>query len=213
MKIKIRTVLTILVTVAAFSALANFLVGRFARSPLDPILEKMGLQQAQKAQVQAALAEVRQRARDRDRVYRQRFEEVLTPEQRQVLSDLDGRRRRPDGPPERRPGERPAPPPPDREPPPPPPPDRGPNPPPPPPDPGPVPPPPPEGPPHVLPPGHPAALEMTPTQGAQVDLLFRQQMLELRADLEKALGAVQPPLTDVQESTLIEHEMRRPHRH
>ena len=192
MRIKLRTVVTVLVTVALFSALANLVAGRWGRGHVDPVLEGMVLQEGQQAQVQEALFQVRGRARQRDLEFRQRLEALLTPGER-AARDEPGR------PPERGPGHPPGPPPP----PPPPPPEPGPPPPPP--------PPPPERPP--APPPHPGALsgfELSPARAAQVELLRQQQQLELQEDLEQALAEVEPPLTATQKAELIERALREP---
>lgn len=187
MKIPLRKLVVILVTVATFSWVANLM----ASNPPDPRLEGLDLTPAQQAQVQRALLKVHERARERNQATCQRFEELLTADQRQILSaGCRGHGLVQEPPPPER---GPAPPPP----PPPPPPERGPAPPPPPPERGPAPPPPPEGRSQVM-------LELTPAQCARLDHLSRQDRLELKADLEQALDQVQPRLQDWQSEALLE---------
>ncbi len=73
MKIPLRKLVWILVTMATFSLVANLLAGRLTPNPPDPRLDDLNLNPAQKAQVQEVLEQVQIRAGERDRQGRQRF--------------------------------------------------------------------------------------------------------------------------------------------
>ncbi len=83
MKIPLRKVVVILVTVATFSLVANLM----ASNPPDPRLEGLDLTRAQQVQVQQTLIEVHERARERNQATCQRFEELLTADQQQAMAD------------------------------------------------------------------------------------------------------------------------------
>ncbi len=68
MKIPLRKLVVILVTMATFSWVANLM----ASNPPDPRLEGLDLTPAQQAQVQRALLKVHERARERNQATCQR---------------------------------------------------------------------------------------------------------------------------------------------